>query len=319
MKNQKLKLVTAIAMTSALAACGGGSSDSADTGKVSVAVTDAPASEFTDVTISFTGISLKPAGGKWIEFTFDEPKTWNLLDLTGGMSEPLITDEEVPAGEYSELRLLIDTDNSYVVLESQPDYQATLAVPSGEQSGLKLKGDLIVAADATTDFTIDFDVAKSIVNPQGTSLADYLLKPSLRIVNNLEVGAISGEVDYPQINSIRSGDAALTDCATDFPGAVYVYAGADVTPTDLNLADDDTSNDPLMIVPVTDEDNNGLYEFTAAFLTAGDYTISYSCQLDDSEVADTELADNPLQFEGTQTVTVVVNDTVTAETIPLQP
>ncbi|MDC0664018.1 DUF4382 domain-containing protein [Marinobacter sp. SS21] len=317
MKNQKLKLVTAIAMTSALAACGGGSSGSGDTGQVSVNVTDAPASEFTDVTISFTGISLKPADGQWIEFTFDEPKTWNLLELTGGISEPLITDEEVPAGEYSELRLKIDTENSYVVLASQPDYEATLAVPSGEQSGLKLKGELIVAADATTDFTIDFDVAKSIVNPKGTSLADYLLKPSLRLVNNLEVGAIVGTVDYPQINSTRSADGGLTDCAAEYAGAIYVYAGADVTPTDLNLADDDTSNDPLMIVPVSDDDNNGLYEYTAAFLTAGDYTISYTCQLDDNEVADTELADNPLQFEGTQTLTVVANEDVTAETIPL--
>ncbi len=317
MNNQKLKLVTAIAMTSALAACGGGSSDG-DTGKVSVNVTDAPASEFTDVTVSFTGISLKPADGKWIEFTFDAPKTWNLLDLTGGISEPLITDEEVPAGEYSELRLKIDTENSHVVLASNPDYEATLAVPSGEQSGLKLKGELIVAADSTTDFTIDFDVAKSIVSPQGTSLADYLLRPSLRLVNNLEVGAIVGTVDYPQINSTRSADGDLTNCAADdYAGAIYVYAGTDVTPTDLNLADDDTANDPLMIVPVSDDDNDGQYEYTAAFLTAGNYTISYACQLDDNEVTDTELADNPLQFEGTQTLTVVANEEVTAAAIPL--
>ncbi|WP_375177722.1 DUF4382 domain-containing protein [Marinobacter mobilis] len=318
MIHNNLKLSAAIAMTSLLAACGGGS-DSAATGQVSIGITDAPATEFSDVTIAFTGIALKPAGGQWIEFTFDNTKTWNLLDLTGGLSEPLITNEEVPAGEYSELRLKIDTDNSYVALSDQPDVQLTLAVPSGEQSGLKLKGDLIVAADTTTAFTIDFDVAKSIVNPQGNSLADYLLKPSLRLLNNLEVGSISGTVDYATINSTRGGDAGLTDCAVGYEGAVYVFAGADVTPSDLNIADDDTSNDPLMVLPVSDADNDGLYEYTAAFLTAGTYTLSYSCQLDDNEITDTALGTNPLQFEGTQNVTVIVNEDVPAETIPLAP
>lgn len=318
MINQKLKLATAIAMTSALAACGGGS-DSGATGKVSVGVTDAPATEFTDVTIAFTGMSLKPAGGQWIEFTFDEAKTWNLLELNGGLTEPLITDEEVPAGEYTELRLKIDTDNSYVITADQPDYEATLAVPSGEQSGLKLKGDLIVAADSTTAFTIDFDVAKSIVDPKGTSLADYLLKPSLRLLNNLEVGSITGSVDFAAINSTRGGDAGLSDCEapSTYSGSVYLYAGADVTPTDLNVNDDDTSNDPLMIIPVSDDDNNGQYEYTAAFLPAGEYTLSYSCQQDDNGVTDTERADNPLEFEGTQNVTVTANEETVAEAIPL--
>ncbi|SFM03126.1 DUF4382 domain-containing protein [Marinobacter zhejiangensis] len=314
MNISKLKLATAIAMTSALAACGGGS-DSGDTGQVSIGITDAPATEFSNVTIAFSGIALKPAGGKWIEFTFDESKTWNLLDLTGGLSEPLITNEEVPAGEYSELRLMIDTDNSFVALADNPDAQHTLAVPSGEQSGLKLKGELIVAADKTTAFTIDFDVAKSIVNPQGQSLADYLLKPSLRLVNNLEVGTLSGTVDYPLINQTRIDDDTLTNCADNYSGSVYVYAGADAAPTDLNVLDE-LDNDPLLVVPVTDEDNDGLYEYTAAFLPAGEYTISYSCQLDDNEITDTDLETSPLQFEGTQNVTVTANEDAQASPIP---
>lgn len=311
------KAGAAIALTSLLAACGGGGSDSAATGQVSIGITDAPATEFSNVTIAFTSIALKPANGQWIEFTFDDTKTWNLLELTGGLSEPLITNEEVPAGEYSELRLMIDTDNSYVALADNPDAQHTLAVPSGEQSGLKLKGKLIVAADTTTAFTIDFDVAKSIVNPQGKSLADYLLKPSMRLLNNLEVGSISGTVDYATIQSTRLNDAGLTDCAEGYEGAIYVFTGTGVTPSDLNVADDDTSNDPLMVVPVDFNDETGLYDYTVAFLPAGDYTVSYSCQVDDNEVTDTALDTNPLQFEGTQTVTVTVNEDTPAAPIPL--
>ncbi|MBW4935590.1 DUF4382 domain-containing protein [Marinobacter sp. F4206] len=299
---RSIRFFTVSALAAGIAACGGGSDGSGSTGTVSFDVTDAPATEFSNVTVAFTGFAMKPQDGKWVEFTFDETKTWNLLDLQGGVSEPLITDEEVPAGPYSELRLLVDTDNSYLTLKDQPDVQKTLAVPSGEQSGLKLKGDFLVAADTTTDFTIDFDVKKSIVNPQGESLADYLLKPSLRLVNNLEVGSITGEVDYVTLSQTQ-------DCASDYEGSVYVYEGADVTPTDINVYGEEAG--PLMAVPVADEDLEGLHTYTAAFLTAGEYTISYSCQLDDNET------DDALEFQGTQNVTVVENTETTAEPIPL--
>jgi uncharacterized protein DUF4382 len=309
MNNALIKGFGVTALAAAISACGGSGSggDSAATGTVSFDVTDAPAMEFSNVTIAFTGISLKPADGEWVEFNFDQPKTWNLLELQGGLSEPLITDEEVPAGNYTQLRLLIDTEGSYVKLEDQPDVEKSLAVPSGEQSGLKLNGDFVVAANTETDFTIDFDVRKSIVNPQGKSLADYLLKPSLRLVNNLEVGSISGEVDYTTINSTRLADDQLADC--EYEGSVYVYQGADIAPTDLNVNSEDVQ--PVMAVPVTDEDNDGMYTYTAAFLPAGDYTIAYSCQLDNNE------ADDDLEFQGMQNVTVIADSEVQAEPIPL--
>lgn len=310
---RSIRFFTVSALAAGIAACGGGSDGTGSTGTVSFDVTDAPAMEFSNVTVSFTGISLKPKDGEWVEFSFDKPKTWNLLDLQGGMSEPLITDEEVPAGPYSELRLLVDTKElaSFVKLKDQPDVKKSLAVPSGEQSGLKLKGEFLVAADTTTDFTIDFDVRKSIVNPQGQSLADYLLKPSLRLVNNLEVGSISGEVDYATIYSTRTAPER-TSCSDGYDGSVYVYQGDPVTPTDINVNLEETG--PLMAVPVTDEDNDGTYTYTAAFLTEGTYTISYSCQLDDSEKTD-----EALEFEGTQVVKVTAGAETEAKPIPLVP
>lgn len=300
---RSIQIFAVSALAAGIAACGGSDGGPA-TGSVSVDVTDAPTMEFSEVTIAFTGIRLKHESGEWEDFTFDEPKIWNLLDLQGGASEPLITDEEVLAGNYSELRLLVDTEKSYVVEKDQPDVELSLAVPSGEQSGLKLKGDFIVAADNTTDFTVDFDVSKAIVNPQGQSLADYLLRPSLRLVNNLEVGSISGEVDYVSINQ---------ETACGYEGAVYVYQGADVTPTDINVNDEESG--PLMAVPVRDDDMDGIHTYTAAFLTGGEYTISYTCQLDDNEADDSAT----MEFQGTQNVTVVAGKNTEAQPIPLVP
>ena len=49
------------------------------------------------------------------------------------------------------------------------------------------------------------------------------------------------------------------------------------------------------------------------FLTAGNYTVSCSCQLDDNEMSDA------LEFDGTQNVTVEASTEAQAETIPLAP
>ncbi|MEC9386875.1 DUF4382 domain-containing protein [Marinobacter sp. bablab_jr008] len=308
---QMSRVFVVSALASALVACGGsgGSSSSGETGSVSVGLTDAPTMELSSVNIAFNAIRLKPADGDWLGFNLDETGVVDLLTLQGGVTEPLITNEEVPAGVYNEIRLIIDTDNSYVTKESNGDSQFTLAVPSGEQSGLKLKGDFVVAADSSNNFTIDFDVRKSIVDPQGQALADYMLKPVLRLVDNLEVGAIEGTVDYATIAQTRGTDDVedtLADC--EYDGAVYVYEGTDVEPIDLNVTRDGTN--PLMVVPVTAQESGSLYEWTAAFLTEGQYTIAYSCQLDNNET------DETLEFDGQQNVSVVAGETTVADPIP---
>ncbi|MFC4260257.1 DUF4382 domain-containing protein [Marinobacter lacisalsi] len=307
MKYPVIKTLSIATLAAAVAACGGsgsgGSDSEATTGTASLSLTDAPTGEFSKVVITFTGVILKPADGEAIEFPFDQPRELDLLTLQNGETATLLDEVEVAAGEYSWIRLTLDEDNLYVVDDSDGSGgQKTLAVPSGAQTGLKLVSGFTVAAGGTHNFTIDFDARKSIVNPQGNGVADYFLKPALRLVNNLEVGAIVGEVDYGSINQ----DENLTAC--DYEGSVYVYEGTDVTPTDLNV---NTEGGPLMSVPVNNEDQTGLYDYKAAFLPAGDYTLSYSCQHDDNEQDDT------LEFLGTQTVTVVASEEATAQTIPL--
>jgi hypothetical protein len=307
MNNALIKGFGVTALAAAISACGGsGSSDSEATGTASFDVTDAPTAQFSEVIITFTGVSVKPANGEAIDFTFDEAKTLDLLTLQGGESTPLLGDKEIPAGDYEWVRLTLDVDNSYVTEEDGS--QKTLFIPSGAQTGLKLVSGFTIAQGGDHNFTVDFDVRKSIVNPQGGQ-ADYYLKPALRLIDNLEVGSISGQVDYGTIKQTRGSDDtenALADCA--YEGSAYIYEGADVTPTDLNVNEE---GGPLMVVPVTPNESDSFYSYTAAFLTEGNYTVSYSCQLDDNEQTD------ELEFDGTQTVTVEAGTETQAETIPL--
>lgn len=306
MNNALIKGFGITALAAAVAACGG-SGDSDSTGTVSMDVTDAPTASFTEVVVTFTGITLKPADGEAIEFSFDEAKTLNLLTLQGGESAPLLDGEEVLAGDYEWVRLTLDVDNSYVTEDDGSE--KTLFIPSGAQTGLKLVSGFTVAQGGENNFTIDFDVRKSIVNPQGNGVADYFLKPALRLVDNLQVGSITGLVDYSNINSIRISDDAQENCAEGYEGSVYVYEGADAELSDLNVTNEE--GNPLMVVPVELDDESGLYSYKAAFLTEGDYTVSYSCQVDDNE------ADDDIEFDGTQNVTVEANVETEAEDIPL--
>lgn len=309
MNNALIKGFGITALAAAVAACGGsGSGDSDSTGTVSMDVTDAPTASFTEVVVTFTGITLKPADGEAIEFSFDEAKTLNLLTLQGGESAPLLDGEEVLAGDYEWVRLTLDVDNSYVTEDDGSE--KTLFIPSGAQTGLKLVSGFTVAQGGENNFTIDFDVRKSIVNPQGNGVADYFLKPALRLVDNLQVGSITGLVDYSNINSIRISDDAQENCAEGYEGSVYVYEGADAELSDLNVTNEE--GNPLMVVPVELDDESGLYSYKAAFLTEGDYTVAYSCQVDDNEQDD-----DTLEFDGKQTVTVEAGVETEAETIPL--
>ncbi|MGM0767751.1 MAG: DUF4382 domain-containing protein [Pseudomonadota bacterium] len=293
-----LQLFTVAALAAGVAACGGSSSsDSAATGTVSFGITDAPATDLETVTVAFTEIRLKPADGDWISFPLEGFETVNMLELQGGLTEPLIADEEVPAGDYSQIRLMVDTEKSFVTRTDNPDVPLSLAVPSGEQSGLKLQGDFVVAADTSTSFTIDFDVRKAVVDPQGEALADFMLRPALRLVNNLEVGSIAGSVNESTIIQVQCAD---NDPAYD--GMVYVYQGSDATTGDLG-----SENEPLLTAPVDFDGDASEYNYTAAFLVEGEYTVSYTCDPDDNEVADEEL-----EFLETRNVTVTADSQTTA-------
>jgi hypothetical protein len=101
--NQSLKYLTVVGFTGVLAACGsdGSSSSAGETGSVSVGLTDAPVDSAQAVNIEVTALVLQPSDGERSRFELEFPKPINLLDLQGGAFETLISDEEVPAGDYT--------------------------------------------------------------------------------------------------------------------------------------------------------------------------------------------------------------------------
>ena len=280
---------TIIAAAAALAACGG-SGDSGTTGFLSLGVSDGPVHEATKVCITFDEVELKGEGAPML-VTLATPQKVNLLDVQGTDAAPILLDYEVPAGEYQWLRLGVDAElgamggagdtggadcdgtGSYLVREDGAVYN--LYVPSGSQNGLKLIRGITVPVNGAASFTAEFDLARSLTDPPGLD-PDVVLKPVIRLVNNIEVGSLQGEV-ADELAGAEGCDAS-----------VYLFDDG-VTPNPIDDAEIADPNDPVATAMVHQEmQNDGsmpwLYEI--GFLLPGDYEAAFTCDGESFEPAD---------------------------------
>ena len=276
-----IRRTSALAILAALAMGGCGDGDSGPgEGSLTLAVVDAPVDGATAVVVEFTGVELKPASGPAFSIDFMTPMEIDLIGTQGGNAAMLLDNEIVPAGPYNWIRLKVNANlgvmDSYIEF---PGEQFPLYIPSGAETGLKLVRGFTMPQGGAADFTIDFDLRKSVVLPPGLG-GSYILRPALRLVDNAQVGTLAGTV-FPEL--FTAGCTA----------GIYLYEGADVEPVDI----DGTGIEPLVSVTV---DMDGQYH--VAFLTAGEYTVAFTCDAgqDDPETADV-LSFGP-----------VVNATVTA-------
>lgn len=292
------------ALAAAVAACGGGSSGSDDsaTGTASFGLTDAAVDSVQEVNITVVGVELQPAEGDRISFDVENPENLeniNLLDLQNGSVETLLTDQELPAGDYEWIRLKLGDESTFSVVDDNGGTN-DLFIPSGNTRGLQTSG-FVVPAGGSASFTIDFDVRKSLVNPPG--LESYLLKPVLRLVDNAEVGTIKGTI----------GQTLLSACSdpNTYVGGVYIFEGTDVTPDDLG-----SENEPLVVAPVDTE--TGDYDYTAAFLPAGNYTVAYTCDMDERQDEDGNMIDEELEFSPSVNAEVIEGEVNTVDLIAVE-
>lgn len=300
---RRLGPLLALGTMVALGGCGGSGGGTA-TGVLSLRITDGAVDMAEHVFVQFSGLELQGPGQRITLFycvdpmdsmktvvsdmactTQPAPKQLDLLALSGGQADFLLDGFTLPAGHYSWVRLVVDTAgtlDSYIVVGG---LNHELTIPSGAETGLKLNRGFNVPAGGSADFTLDFDLRKSV---EVTGMGEYMLRPTLRMVDNAMVGAISGTVDAGLVPG---------GCTP----AVYVFEGAGVTPDDI----DGVAPDPVTTATVKLDGSDNLYKYTAAFLEPGSYTISFTCDA----AADGAMDDDALTFTGTTTVTVTTNST----------
>ena len=291
-----------------LGSCGGGGSASTSMSTLNLGLTDAPVSGVTKVWIQFTGVEVKPASGNPIDFMFSPEKGFDLVSLQGGTTATFLNGTTVPPGQYQWVRLMVDTNPgaSYVV-DSTGHHDLT--IPSGAETGLKLVQGFTMPVGGVANFTVDLVLSKSLIAPQGLS-PDYLLKPVLRLVDNTQVGTISGTFQASTLS-------AQSNCGTR-PPVVYVYTGAGAIPDDIynppmGMTDTDPASaaEPLTTAIAALNSMNG-YAYSIAFLPSGNYTVAFTCDPDDPAVDESALTPDPIHFAiYPQAVAVTANMTTT--------
>lgn len=248
-----------LAGTVLLAACGSGS----NTG-VNVYVADGPVEGASSVVVTLTGITLNGDTGTQ-NYPFPSPTPISLLSLQGGLSLFLIN-VQPPAGHYTSVTVSIlaapnTTDSSI----SFPGLSGALPlyIPAGQPTSFTVPINIVVTKNNLSSLTLDFDLRKSVLPDPGNP-NQYILQPSLRGVNNDLAGSITGQV----------ANSLITPGCTP---AVYVYSGQ-VTPADININAPAGSVQPLSTASVGINTTTSLYNFTAGFLPAGQYTLAMTCQ-----------------------------------------
>jgi hypothetical protein len=236
---------------------------------VTVKLTDAPvdASTIQGVVVSFTGVQLASGNGDddpETTWTFDPPREVELLDLVNGKTETLLDSVSLPAGTFSQIRFLVDlqqsedsapaTPASYVTVSGE---NSALFVPSGQQTGYKavFNGAVDVPANGDLTFVVDWDVRKALVETGGR----YILKPTFRVVVEDEAGSIAGSIsgydglDRLIVFAYEDGDYSASQADTPAAGESW-FPGA-------------VSSD------LAESDGDGALDFRLSYLAAGIYDL----------------------------------------------
>ena len=213
MKYSKLRILKtfflATIITLGLSSCSNDDSSNKGTAKLTVRMTDAPG-DYDAVLIDVEDVMIKTSAtanaqveeGGWVSVGNVQAGIYDLLELTGGVSQ-VLANTEVEAGFVSQIRLILGNDNSVVVDgETIP-----LSTPSAQQSGLKLQLNQELEANENYSFLFDFDVDESVVR-QGNG--GYTLKPVIRLSAQANAGAIIGEVQPSTFRSLVKAQNATT-------------------------------------------------------------------------------------------------------------
>jgi hypothetical protein len=208
MKRRLLGLIVALGVLVAAVSC---DSDEKNA-RIQVWLTDGPG-DYEELNIDVQGVevhsSLNDNGKGWKSLEVD-PEIINVLDLTNGV-ERFLGELELPAGQVSQIRLVLGDNNSLKV----GGQTYNLGTPSAQQSGLKLQVHETLLEGVTYKIVLDFDVAKSVLQ---TGAGAYKLKPVIRTITEATSGAIKGVVSpaesTPAIFAIVAATAGTPDADT---------------------------------------------------------------------------------------------------------
>jgi len=238
MSNHRYHLCAlAVAAAFGVAGCGGGGSGGGTalpTGVVNVQATDAPSKDFDHVWVTVQGFRLHQSNDvpvsdpNWLSYPLSTPITLDLASLYNGNLATLFQNQNIPAGTYQQIRLLLVGDNAPLTSSAQSfgltyndqvnwtdttgSHFAALEIAS-PIDGIGLNGTFTLVSGTPLELVVDFDVGHDVVKFLHGGNNAYTLKPNLQYFDLAQAGAVKGSVATTNLCSM-TGPVVATEPAT---------------------------------------------------------------------------------------------------------
>ena len=180
------KLIAAFFVLAALVSCGSSSDggSSADTGRVSILVTDGVTDDFDEVNLTVEEISFLGEDDGHQTIVFKESRVINLLALQN-YSDLLVT-AVIPVGSYDKVRLHVSQVELVNYVDEQTTESYIAKLPANGKVDLNPRNTFDVTGDGHLIMELDVDAEKSIhIIEKGNGKLEYNFRPVV-FVNIIE-------------------------------------------------------------------------------------------------------------------------------------
>jgi hypothetical protein len=233
-----------------------------------------------NVQVNLLGLEFRKDDATTKSLEFRSGELVNLLDLRDGDPMRLFTNESLPAGRYTGVRLLFDTDVDRNAV-TNGDGEVPLVLEDGAYAAVDFSVEDEKSSSENLSFVLDLRQSLSYEKAKDR----YTLKPVLRSVQTGDAARIEGVV------TVLCPSGLLV-----IPGeAVYLFSGTGVSPDDL----DGAQAEPFATTSVVRSATTALV-YSLRFLPTGDYTLALTCNGNDDVLG----VDDDLRFRNVTNVRI---------------
>jgi len=290
-------LITFVAASAAaLSACSGGESTvdttipaAAQSGTISVSITDDPWHDAQSMVLHFTGMEFGHSNGDVHQFDLQGgPINIDMMQLQNGAFQGLMSDLDLPAGQYDWMRLQLDSAQSYIDMRGTGGRHG-FHMGSNATNGLEVHEQFQIQAGIHSEFMLDFDLRQGVRHQHMGMMGDqFELHSAFRLVHMQSAGGLSGMID-PSLIDINHPDCDPADGGN----WVYIFPGDAGAPDDIADVESDGVPGPIAANRVEMDPGTGDHGYHFGFLPEGTYRVALTCSGEWDEAGDDDYPSDP--------------------------
>jgi hypothetical protein len=284
-----------LASPALVAGCGGSNSPDTvtplppATGTISVSITDDPWHDMDSMVIRITGMDFGHSNGGVHSFNLPNgPLDVDMMQLQNGIHHTLMSDIELPPGDYNWMRLRIDASRSFMQDHGTGGHHG-FRMGQDAADGLEVHEPFHVDAGSHHDYMLEYDLRQGIRHSHNGMMGDrFELHNAMHLIRMDQAGGLAGTVDPALI------DVNHPDCdPADGGNWVYVFPGDVEVPDDIADSESDGTPGPIATDRVEMDPGTGAHEYHFGYLPEGNYRIAFTCSGEWDEAGDEDYPSDP--------------------------